>query len=89
MISIALLNPDERLKYEDRSIFASENEGLQMISELQQYMPIMGLHSIPLDMKQQRQAIEYQVAKDDFHEQRWKKLNKADLDDFKERNKKV
>jgi hypothetical protein len=73
MISIALLTPDEKLKYEDRAIFITEDEAQKVMQELVEYMPIMGLHLWPLDVKQQGQAIRYQVMKDDFHEQRWKK----------------
>lgn len=73
MISVAHLNPDEKVKYEDQSVFISEENANKTIEELKPYMPIMGLHNWPLDMRQQNEAIKYQVAKDDLHELRWKK----------------
>lgn len=73
MISVALLTPNEKLKYEKQSIFISEEEANKVIEELKQIMPIMGLHNWPLDMRQQAEAIKYQVAKDDLHEERWRK----------------
>ncbi len=71
MISNALIY--NRLEYEMRSAICTEDEALGMIAELSQQMPIMGLHSVPLDMRQQGDAIRYMVAKDDFYEQRTKK----------------
>lgn len=74
MISVALLNPNERLKFEQRSIFASEEEAYKMIEELMEFMPIMGLHKWPHGQNEEMgAAIRYQVNKDNFHETRWKK----------------
>jgi hypothetical protein len=74
MISVALLNPNERLRFEEKSNFATEEEALKMIEALKTFMPIMGLHRWPHGMNEELgQAIRYQVAKDDFHEQRFKK----------------
>lgn len=74
MISVALLNPNERLRFEDKAIFATEEEALKMIEQLRSFMPIMGLHRWPHGMNEELgQAIRYQVDKDDFHEQRFKK----------------
>lgn len=74
MISVALLNPNERLKYEERTVFISEEDGLKVCEELKQFMPIMGLHRWPHGQNEElTMAIKYQADKDDFHEQRWKK----------------
>jgi hypothetical protein len=73
MIGNALLDSDERLKYELRSGSITQAEAEQMISDLKERMPIMGLHRWPLDMKETGEAIRYQVAKDDLHEERWSK----------------
>lgn len=74
MISVALLNPNERLKFEDRSVNPSEQEALKMISDLIPFMPIMGLHRWPHGQNEELgMAIRYQVDKDDLHEQRWKR----------------
>lgn len=76
MIGNALLDSDERLKYEilsGKPMTIEQAEG--MIKSLEQRMPIMGLHKWPLDMKETGEAIRYQVAKDDLHEQRWSKEN--------------
>lgn len=73
MISVALLDGEEKVRYENRSIFLTEDDALQIMNELKERMPIMGLHNWPLDMKQTGEAIRYQVDKDDFHEQRFKR----------------
>jgi len=74
MISVALLNPNERLRYEEKSIFISEQDALKMCEELKEYMPIMGLHRWPHGQNEELgSAIKYQVDKDNLHEQRWRK----------------
>jgi hypothetical protein len=73
MISIALLDGEERTRYENRAIFLTEEDAQEIMNELKERMPIMGLHNWPLDMKQQYDAIQYQVAKDDLHEIRFKR----------------
>jgi hypothetical protein len=73
MISVALLTGEERADYERRAIFLTEDDAQQIMNELKEYMPIMGLHNWPLDVKQMGEAIQYQVAKDDLHEERFKK----------------
>jgi hypothetical protein len=74
MISVALLNPNERLRYEEKSVFISEQDALKMCEELKPFMPIMGLHRWPHGQNEELGlAIKYQVDKDDLHEQRWKR----------------
>lgn len=73
MISVALLHGEERTEYENRAIFLTEDDAMQIMNELRERMPIMGLHNWPLDVRQQGEAIRYQVMKDDLHEQRWNK----------------
>lgn len=74
MISVALLNPNERLRFEERSVNPTELEALKMIEELKPFMPIMGLHRWPHGQNEELgAAIKYQVEKDDLHEQRWRK----------------
>lgn len=73
MISVALLLPNEREWYENNSYKFSEDEAREHIIKLQEFMPIMGLHRWPHSVEEYRQAIKYQVAKDDLHEQRFKK----------------
>lgn len=73
MISIASISSEEKSKWELKGAFITEEEALKEIEKLKDYMPIMGLHSIPLDMREQKRAIRYQVDKDDLHELRWKK----------------
>jgi len=71
LLSIALIY--NKLEYEMRSAMRTEEQALEMIAELSEQLPIMGLHSVPLDMKQQGEAIKYMVAKDDLHEMRYGK----------------
>jgi hypothetical protein len=74
MISVALLNPNERSRYEAKAIFISEEDAQRLCEELKPLMPIMGLHRWPHGQNDEMgAAIKYQVAKDDLHEQRWKK----------------
>lgn len=73
MISVACLSSEDKFKLEMKGVSITEEEALRIITSLQERMPIMGLHSIPLDVKEQGKAIRYQVDKDDFHEQRFKK----------------
>lgn len=73
MISVACLSSEDKFKLEMKGISITEEEALRIIASLQERMPIMGLHSIPQDMKEQKKAIQYQVDKDDWHEQRFKK----------------
>lgn len=71
MIGAALINNREEL--EIRSAHFTEEQALQMIAELSEQMPIMGLHSIPHQLYDQKEAIKYMIDKDELHEQRFKK----------------
>jgi hypothetical protein len=73
MISNAMIISEERSRLERKSSALTEEEAEQIIKSLQDQMPIMGLHRWPLDMKETKQAIRYQVDKDDLHELRFKK----------------
>lgn len=72
MLNIATI--DDKTSWINRlNELTYDYEGEQMINDLKEYLPIVGLHTIPLDVKTQGQAIRYAVDKDDFHEQRFKK----------------
>lgn len=74
MISQATLNGDEKSKYTNRLCKAkTKSEGYELIEELKEYQPIMGLQSIPTNVGQAAEATRFAVDKDDFHEQRWNK----------------
>lgn len=72
MYSVALISSEEKLNYELNWFNFSEQEAQNHITKLQECMPIMGLHSWPHSIDEFKEAIRYQVAKDDLHEQRWK-----------------
>lgn len=72
MYSVALISSEEKLNYESNWFNFSEDEAKNHIEKLKECMPIMGLHSWPHSIDEYKEAIRYQVAKDDLHEQRWK-----------------
>ena len=72
MFSVALISSEEKLVYENNWFKFSEQEAANHIEKLKECMPIMGLHSWPHSVDEFKQAVQYQVAKDDLHEQRWK-----------------
>jgi len=72
MFSVALISGEEKLNYERNWFKFSEEKAKEHISKLQDCMPIMGLHCWPHSVSEYKEAIQYQVAKDDLHEQRWK-----------------
>lgn len=73
MFSVALISSEEKLKYENTWFRFSEKEARSHIDNLQNSMPVMGLHAWPHSVIEFGQAIKYQVAKDDLHELRFKK----------------
>lgn len=68
MIATGLLLSEEKERLEMTLHKLTEPEAQEMISYLEQYQPTMGYHSIPLDVKQQGEAIRYAVTKDNFYE---------------------
>lgn len=73
MISVALLTPDEKTWYEMNAYKFTETEARKHIEELQEFMPIMGYHSIPQNVSECVQATKFAVEKDNHHEIRWNK----------------
>lgn len=73
MVSTALLNSSEKFWYEMNSFKFTEEQAKEHIAKLQEFMPIMGLHSWPHSVIELGQAIQYQVDKDNLHELRFKK----------------
>ena len=74
LFDTALLYSEEKLWYESNWFKLTEKEAWQHIEKLQQYLPIMGLHSWPHGQGEDlKKAIQYQVDKDNFHEERFKK----------------
>lgn len=73
MISIALISSEEKIKYEMECWKLSEAEARIAIEKLEQYMPIMGHHSIPKSVRQCIEATRLRVERDNFQELRWKK----------------
>jgi hypothetical protein len=71
MVSMSLLYSEEKEWYEMNIYKMSEEEAKEHIIKLQDFMPIMGLHSWPHSVVEQNEAIQYQVAKDNLHEQRF------------------
>ncbi len=47
-------------------------EGEQMINDLKEYLPIMGFHRIPVNVKEAMEATRIRVERDNFQEQRKK-----------------
>jgi hypothetical protein len=74
MISVALISPEEKTWYEMNAFKLTETEAKEHIAKLEQSMPIMGYHSIPQDVKQCVEATRLRVERDNFFEQRWKKI---------------
>ena len=74
MFDKAMLHSHEKLWYECNWFKLTEEQAWQHIKKLQEFMPIVGLHTWPHGQGEELgQAIRYQVDKDDFHEQRFKK----------------
>jgi hypothetical protein len=74
MISVALISPEEKYWYEMNAFKLTETEAKEHISKLEQYMPIMGYHSIPQDVSECVEATRLRVERDNFQESRWKKI---------------
>lgn len=49
-------------------------EGEQMINDLKEYLPIMGLHRTPVNVKEAMEATRIRVERDNFQE--WKKAQR-------------
>lgn len=68
------LNPDRQSKLlKDITQMHYKDEAYKLIDELQQAQPIMGRDVVPHTIADQKKAIDYSVAKDDFHEERFGK----------------
>jgi hypothetical protein len=67
MISVAMINSDERQKLEMIAYKLSEEEALKLCSRLQDSMPQVGYHTIPHSVIEQGQAIRYAVDKDTYY----------------------
>ena len=73
MIGQSMIDAPQKEKFMNRlAKLEYKSQGFKMIDELKEYQPIMGMHSIPQDVKQQGEAIRFQVDKDDYNESRKK-----------------
>lgn len=74
LFDTALLYSHEKLWYETNWFKFTELQAWEHIKKLQEFMPVMGLHSWPHGQGDDlKKAIQYQADKDDLHELRFKK----------------
>jgi hypothetical protein len=67
MISVALINSDERVKLESIAYKLSEDEAQKLCDKLKDSMPQVGYHTIPHSVEEFGRAIRYAVDKDDYY----------------------
>lgn len=67
MIAIALINSDERNRYQMEAYKLSEEEALNLCDKLQEFMPIPGHHNTAHSVEEQGRAIRYAVDKDNYY----------------------
>lgn len=70
MLNIATI--DDKSSWTNRlNSLTYDYEGEQMIEDLKEYLPIMGFHRIPVNVKEAMEATRIRVERDNFQE--WKK----------------
>lgn len=70
MLNIATI--DDKTSWTNRlNSLTYDYEGEEMINDLKEYLPIMGYHRIPVNVKEAMEATRLRVERDNFQE--WKK----------------
>lgn len=73
MLNIATI--DDKTSWINRlNELTYDYEGEQMINDLKEYLPIMGFHRIPVNVKEAMEATRLRVERDNFQE--WKKAQR-------------
>lgn len=67
MIATALINSDERKKYESEWYKLTEQQALDLCDKLKDSMPIPGHHTTAHSLEEQGRAIRYAVDKDNYY----------------------
>jgi hypothetical protein len=65
-------HPPHEEKWIQRLSKSNREQALILMVELEQYKPVMGLHQWPRDLKEMKEAIQFQVDKDDYNETKYK-----------------
>jgi hypothetical protein len=72
MLTIATID-DKSLWIKRLNELTYDYQGIEMIEDLREYLPIMGFHRIPINVKEAMEATRIRVERDYFQEQRTNK----------------
>lgn len=68
LIAVALIDSEEKLKLESLTYTCTEDEAIEKILYLQEYLPIPGFHTTPHGVEEINQAVKFMADKDDFYD---------------------
>ena len=68
LIAVALIGSEEKNKLEELTYSCTEEEAMEKIMYLQEYLPIPGFHTIPHGMEEINLAAKFMADKDDLYD---------------------